>query len=56
LAKPGVFTLDKPLKALRVGTGSKALLVTQLKPAGSKSLDALSFWNGARLNEKGTFT
>lgn len=51
----GEFVLDKKLKALRVGTVDGQLLVFRLKPASSKSLDALSFWNGAKIKDKGSF-
>lgn len=53
--EPGAFTLDRKLKAIRVGTRSGDLLLMQVKPAGSKSIDALSFWNGTRLQEPGKF-
>jgi len=53
--EPGVFRLDRKNKALLVGTGTHPLWVRQLKPAGSKSVDALSFWNGARLQDEGRF-
>ena len=51
----GVFRLDRKNKVLLVGTGTDPIWVKQLKPAGSKSVDALSFWNGARLQEEGKF-
>ncbi|MDQ3233701.1 MAG: hypothetical protein M3Q07_17930, partial [Pseudobdellovibrionaceae bacterium] len=52
---PGIFRLDRKNKALLVGTGTHPIWVRQLKPAGSKSVDALSFWNGARLKDEGRF-
>ena len=53
--EPGVFRLDRKAKALLVGTGTHPIWIKQLKPAGSKSVDALSFWNGARLKDEGRF-
>lgn len=53
--KPGEFILDKKHKALRAGTVDGQLLILRLKPAGSKSLDVLSFWNGAKIKDKGSF-
>jgi methionyl-tRNA formyltransferase len=53
--EPGVFRLDRKAKALLVGTGTHPIWIRQLKPAGSKSVDALSFWNGARLKDEGRF-
>ncbi len=53
---PGRFIYDKTLKALRVACGdSDNILIYRLKPAGSKSLDAMAFWNGARLQGEGRF-
>jgi methionyl-tRNA formyltransferase len=53
--EPGAFRLDRKAKALLVGTGTRPLWIRQLKPAGSKSLDAMSFWNGARIQDEGRF-
>ncbi len=54
--KVGSFRFDKERRGLRVGTSDGELLIKRLKPAGSKSIDALSFWNGARLPGEGQFT
>ncbi|MCX6128373.1 MAG: methionyl-tRNA formyltransferase [Proteobacteria bacterium] len=53
---PGVFILDRKHKSILVGTSSHPVWISQLKPAGSKSLDALSFWNGCKLTQEGRFT
>ncbi len=53
--EPGIFRLDRKHRALLVGTGDHPVWIKQLKPASSKSVDALSFWNGSRLQEEGTF-
>ncbi|MBC7658779.1 MAG: methionyl-tRNA formyltransferase [Chitinophagaceae bacterium] len=54
---PGEFYFDKKEKALRVGTGEGQLAIKRLKSAGSKSVDAASFWNGLKIesHEKGKF-
>lgn len=53
---PGSFVWDKAHKSLRVGTGGlENILVSRLKPAGSKSVEAQAFWNGSRLKDEGRF-
>ena len=51
LLAPGTFEYSKPAKALVVGTGTGNLILTQLKPAGSRTQDAASFWNGIKLKD-----
>lgn len=51
----GAFYFDKKEKAIRVGTGDGSVAIKRLKTAGSKSVDAPSFWNGQRLQGKGQF-
>ncbi len=46
--QPGQFEFSKQEKVLFVGTGDGCIKVHSLKPAGSKSLDAASFWNGLK--------
>ena len=46
--KAGEFFYDKAAKALLVGTGEGQLAIKRLKSAGSKSMDAASYWNGLR--------
>ena len=43
---PGTLNFDFKQSALRVRCGDGWLLITQLKPAGQKSLEAKQFWNG----------
>jgi len=43
----GAFSYDKQRKLLEVQTGEGTLIVHRLQPAGSKEMDAASFWNGA---------
>ncbi|RYZ56333.1 MAG: methionyl-tRNA formyltransferase [Proteobacteria bacterium] len=52
---PGEFYFDKKEKAIIVGTGDSPLAIKRLKNAGSKSVDAASFWNGLKLTGKGQF-
>lgn len=52
---PGEFYFDKKNKTIRVGTGDGQVAINRLKSAGSKSVDAPSFWNGQRLQGKGQF-
>ncbi|MEZ4740949.1 MAG: methionyl-tRNA formyltransferase [Bdellovibrionota bacterium] len=42
----GSFAYSKKNKAICVATGDGFLLLDSLKPAGSRSQDALAFWNG----------
>ncbi len=51
---PGAVQFDKAAAALRVGTGDEPVLITRLKPAGGKEIDAAAFWNG--LKDKGAVT
>ncbi len=53
---PGEFLFDKESKALLVGSSEGQLLISRLKPAGSKSLDAQAFWNGMKIAGTGQFT
>ena len=55
LPQPGKFLFDKQREALLVGTGDSPLLVTRLKPAGAKELDARAFWNGLNIKDQGEF-
>lgn len=50
---PGEFVYDKGVNALLIGTGHGTIEVSQLRPAGKNSLDALSFYNGCKA--KGVF-
>ncbi len=52
---PGEFLFDRNEKTIRVGTGTEALAIRRLKSSGSKSVDAIGFWNGLRLTGKGQF-
>ncbi len=45
---PGEVIFDKREKALRVGTGEGTILITKLKPAGGKEVQAEAFWNGMK--------
>lgn len=44
----GSVSYDKAKAALRVGTGSAPVLISRLKPAGGKEIDAAAFWNGLK--------
>jgi len=44
----GEITYDKPSKCLIVGTREGCLAVRHLQRAGSKKIDATSFWNGLK--------
>lgn len=44
----GEFSYDKTIKAIRVGTTGKDIAIKELKPAGKKKMDAVSFWNGLK--------
>ena len=48
LLAPGEFIFDKKLKALLVGCGNGSVFLKQVKPAGSRSMDAPGFWNGIK--------
>lgn len=52
----GEFLFAKRHKAVIVRSGKGFLKVTRLKPAGSKEMDAVSFWNGSKFDNKGKFT
>lgn len=45
---PGEFKFLKPLKLIAVGTSKGDIGISILKPAGKKSIDAPSFWNGLK--------
>jgi methionyl-tRNA formyltransferase len=47
VGESGAFAYDKQRKVLEVQTGEGVLIVHRLQPAGSKEMDAASFWNGA---------
>lgn len=53
--QPGQFEYLKPEKALLVGAGEGCIQIHTLKPAGSKSLDAASFWNGLKQRDTTLF-
>jgi len=53
--KEGAFTFDKNSKAIVAGTGKGAVEIHRLKPAGSKEMDASSFWNGLKIKENLSF-
>lgn len=53
--RAGEFYFDKKEKIIRVGTGDGQLAIKRLKSAGSKSVDAPSFWNGQKVQGKGQF-
>jgi methionyl-tRNA formyltransferase len=52
----GEFTFDKSERALLVGTADRCVAVRSLKPAGSKEMDAASFWNGLKDKSNNQFT
>ena len=45
---PGQVSWDAAHNCLRVVTGTGAVLVPRLKPAGGREMDASAFWNGLR--------
>jgi len=47
----GEFRYDKKSKLIVVGTASNDIGISRLKPAGRKSIDATSFWNGLKDKE-----
>jgi methionyl-tRNA formyltransferase len=55
-AEPGSFSFDKKLHALKVATGQGHILVTKLKPAGGKEINAAAFWNGLKDRSHPRFT
>lgn len=53
--RPGECEYLKPDKTLLVGTGEGCICIQALKPAGGKSLDAASFWNGLKQRDTSVF-
>ena len=51
----GCVAWDKKASALRVRTGDGVVLITRLKPAAGKEMDAAAFWNGLRQKEQVIF-
>lgn len=49
---PGKFYFDRQREAIVVGTAAGDLLLTRLKPAGSKEIEARAFWNGLGLKQQ----
>lgn len=45
---PGTFIWDKGTKSLKVSCGDLDIMVSRLKPAGGKTMDAAGFWNGLK--------
>ncbi len=46
--EPGQVVYDKKERALSVGTGEGTILITKIKPAGGKEVNAEAFWNGLK--------
>jgi methionyl-tRNA formyltransferase len=46
--KAGELAFEKSTKSLFCGTGSGVVLLNQVKPAGKKPQDGVSFWNGLK--------
>lgn len=52
----GEVKFDKPSKVIMVGTSKGVICIDKLKPAGSKIIDAVSFWNGLKNKEAVKFS
>ena len=53
--KPGDVFFYKPTRSLIVGTSKGQVSIDRLKPAGSKEMDAASFWNGIKNKDQVKF-